>query len=227
MYGWCPFAIHKPIPPGANDPAIKPRAVILHVAVSLLGSLFSYFRYRSGGIESHFYITLTGKIEQYRSIYYEADANYRANPFAVSIETAGMGSGKWNRRQMAAIKKLLLWLKSEGIPLKKITDPYGSGVGYHTQFGAPSAWTPVAKSCPGPERIKQYHDVLVPWMRDAEEEEMALSDEDIDRIVKAIYNYRIEGLLGPWGLPVRTRRSRTVRAMLQAMYNQLVPKVKK
>jgi hypothetical protein len=42
----------------------------------------------------------------------------------------------------------------------------GAGVGYHTLFGAPGAWTPVAKSCPGPKRKVQFHDWLVPWMKD-------------------------------------------------------------
>lgn len=161
----CPFAVHKLIAPGANDPAINARAVVLHVAVTGASSLFDYFRYRSGGIESHFYIRYDGTIEQYRDTAYEADANFEANGFALSVETAGFAEGKWNRRQMRAIKKLLLWLSEEhNIPLVKIMDPFGSGVGYHVQFGSPGPWTPARKSCPGPNRILQYHDELVPWM---------------------------------------------------------------
>lgn len=158
----CPFAEHKLIEPGSNDPVITPRAAVLHVAVTDAWSLFDYFKHRSGGVESHFYITWRGKIEQYRDTYYEADANWRANGFAVSIETQGWGGGTWNRAQRRAIKRLLLWLHEEhGIPLRKIKRWSGSGVGYHSQF---VEWSPVAKSCPGIYRIAQFHDELVPWM---------------------------------------------------------------
>jgi len=158
----CPFAEHKLIPPGSNDPAITPRAAILHIAVTDAWSLYDFFKFRSGGIESHFYVTWRGKIEQYRDTEFEADANYRANPFAVSIETQGWGNGRWNRRQLRALKRLLLWLHEEhGIPLRKPGRWYGAGVGYHSQF---PEWSPVAKSCPGPYRVMQYNEDLVPWM---------------------------------------------------------------
>lgn len=161
----CPFAKHKLIPPGSNDPPIDARAAVCHVDAGGAETLYSYFRYRSGGVESHFHIRWTGVIEQYRDTDRQADANLGANDFAVSIETQGFGNGKWRKRQLRSLKRLLRWLHEvEGIPLRKIGDPYGSGVGYHVQFGAPGPWTPVAKSCPGPKRIKQYENVLVPWM---------------------------------------------------------------
>ena len=168
--GFCPFATNRNIPPGSNDPAITPRVAILHVDAGNAESLYDYFKNRSGGIESHFHIKKTGEIEQYRSIYYQADANLDANDFAVSIETQGLGSGEWNDNQLASIRRLLLWLNDEaGIPLRKIQYWDGSGVGYHTLFGAPSHWTPVAKSCPGPERKVQFEQILVPWMREDDE----------------------------------------------------------
>lgn len=161
----CPFATQKLIAPGSNDPKIRARAAVLHVDAGGSASLFDYFFRRSGGIESHFHIKWTGEIEQYRDTAYQADANHLANDFAVSIETQGFGSGKWNKRQLRSIKRLLLWLnEAHGIPLEKIAVWDGSGVGYHVQFGAPGPWTPVAKSCPGPERIKQFDLELVPWM---------------------------------------------------------------
>ena len=159
-----PPATKKLIPPGSSDPRIKARIAILHVAASLATSLFTWFR-KSGGIESHFFVTLTGKVEQYRDTDWQADANLDANDFAISIETAGLGSGSWNKRQLAAIKKLLLWLhETHDIPLVQVPAWNGAGVGYHVQFGAPGPWTPVAKTCPGPKRIEQFKRVLVPWM---------------------------------------------------------------
>lgn len=161
----CPFAVNKLIPPGSNDPRIRARAVVLHVAATRASSLWGYFAHRSGGIESHFYIRLSGVIEQYRDTDWQADANLKANDFAVSIETAGLAGGRWNRRQRKSIKRLLLWLHEvHGIPLEKIAAWDGEGVGYHTQFGAPGPWTPYAKTCPGPRRIVQYNRWLVPWL---------------------------------------------------------------
>lgn len=165
--GFAPFAIDRNIPPGANDPAIIPRVVILHVDAGNASSLYEYFGARSGGIESHFFVKRNGLIEQYRSIYREADANHLANPFAVSIETQGYGEGEWNAAQIEGINRILSWLYVEtngGIPLTKCPTWNGAGVGYHVQFGAPGKWTPVAKSCPGVSRIKQFNDVIVPGL---------------------------------------------------------------
>lgn len=176
MSGWYPKAIRKEIRPGTNDPAIKPVGVILHVAVSESASLFPYFNGPSDGIESHFYVRRDGTVEQYRDAGHEADANYKANSFVeggvrkgyLSVETQGMEHGKWTADQMASIKALVLWASKEhGIPLRKCRDPRDAGIGYHTLFGAPSAWTPVSKSCPGPDRKKQFHDELVPWLAKA------------------------------------------------------------
>lgn len=161
----CPFAKHLLIPPGSSDPAIVPRVAVLHVDAGGASTLFHYFRDRSGGIESHFYIRWDGVIEQYRDTGFQADANLAANDFAISIETQGFGNGRWTKAQIASIKRLLLWLKSQhGIPLVRCTGPFGAGVGYHVMWGAPGPWTPVAKSCPGPNRITQFNEVLVPWM---------------------------------------------------------------
>lgn len=163
--GFAPFAIDRNIPPGANDPPITPRVAILHVDAGNAASLYEYFGKASGGIESHFYVKRNGLIEQYRSIYREADANYRANPFAVSIETQGYADGTWTAAQIEGINRILVWLHTEaGIPLVKCPKWDGAGVGYHIQFGSPGKWTDKAKSCPGPDRIKQFNNVIVPGL---------------------------------------------------------------
>ena len=163
--GFYPQAIIKNIPPGANDPAITPRLAILHVAVSEGASLHDYFATRSGGVESHFYVRRDGTVEQYRSIYFQADANLDANDFAVSVETQGMGAGEWTAEQLTAIKRLLVWLhKTAGVPYEVCQTWDGHGVGYHVMFGAPGPWTPSAKTCPGPDRIKQFKTTLTRWL---------------------------------------------------------------
>lgn len=198
--GLYPGAVKKLIKPGVNDPEIKVVGAILHVDAGNVQSLYNYFNGPSGGIESHFHIRKDGVVEQYRDTGWEADANLKANSFVeggvrkgfVSIETQGHEKGEWNGRQMAEIKKLLTWLsETHDFPLRKCPGPFKSGVGYHILFGAPGPWTPVAKSCPGPDRIKQFNDVIIPWMKDGstsptqEEKDMALSKDDIDSIWNA------------------------------------------
>lgn len=169
---WYPKAVRREIRPGANDPAIKVVGAILHVDAGNASSLFGYFNGPSDGIESHFHVRKDGVVEQYRDTGYEADANYKANNFIeggvrkgyVSIETQGYEAGEWTPAQLDAIKALLKWLAAtHDFPLRKCRDPRDPGVGFHTLFGAPSAWTPVSKSCPGPDRKRQFERVLVPW----------------------------------------------------------------
>jgi hypothetical protein len=167
-------AVWKPLPVASNDPPIRPIGFILHVSAVDVPSLFEGFKRRTDGIESHFHIAKDGTIEQYRDTEREADANYKGNSFIVngerqgfiSIETQGLGAGEWTLRQLDSIKKLLKWgQEKHGIPIRKTPGPFSPGTGYHVMWGAPGAWTPVAKSCPGPDRIKQFNDVLVPWMK--------------------------------------------------------------
>lgn len=178
-----PFAEKKLIPAGDNDPRINARIGILHVDAGNASDLHDYFDGPSGGIESHGHIRKDGHLYQYRDTAFQADANHHANDFALSWETQGFGEGEWTDEQIEMIKRVMLWCKEKhGIPLREVTswdDPKG-GWGYHTLFGAPSQWTPVAKSCPGPDRKKQFHAVLVPWMNsnptDIKEDDVAYSD---------------------------------------------------
>lgn len=171
--GFLPGAIAKPIAPGANDPTIKPVGLVLHTAVSKSSSLFDFFRTKSGGIESHFYVRSDGVIEQYRSIFREADAQLDGNSFTldgklcgfVSVETEGLASDLWTDAQLAAIKKIAFWVHSQSAFPWRVCPAWNSpGIGYHTMWGSPSHWTPVAKSCPGPKRILQFRSVIVPWI---------------------------------------------------------------
>lgn len=183
-----PAALKRLIPPGSNDPRITATQVILHVAVSEQASLYDYFARRSGGIESHFYIRRDGTVEQYRDTGWQADANYSANVRAISVETQGMAAGEWTPEQLAAIEALLTWAHEvHGIPLRKCPADDAPGVGYHSQF---RTWSPVAKSCPGPDRIKQFDRVLVPWMSQPEGDDM--TPEDIQKIAAAVLDAEVE-----------------------------------
>src|SRR5690242_1025758 len=160
---WYPSAVRKNIPPGPNDPPIKARVVILHVAATEADSLYNYFNGPSGGVESHFYVKYDGSVEQYRDTSVQADANVMANDFAISIETQGLANGTWTDAQLASIKALIAWCHAtHGVPLSVPKTWDGSGVGYHILFEA--QWDQRGASCPGPNRIKQFNNELVPWM---------------------------------------------------------------
>ena len=186
---WYQGATKKNIPPGPNDPPIKPRVVILHVADTEATSLHDYFNGPSGGVESHFYILRDGSVEQYRDTAYQADANVMANDFAISIETQGLADGTWTDAQLASIKALILWCHTtHGIPLVKCPKWDGSGVGYHILFM--QQWAGGPRACPGPDRIQQFNSVLVPWMAaGGNGDDMSAAD------VKAVNDYTAALLL--------------------------------
>lgn len=170
---WYPLAKKRVIAPGPNDPPIEVIGAILHVDAGDSKDLFDYFNGPSKGIESHFHIPKTGPVLQYRDTHYEADANLKGNAFIASngrrygyasIETQGLEKGEWNPHQLDNIKAVLKWLsETHGFPLRVCKSSTHPGVGYHVMWGAPGAWTPVSKSCPGPDRVRQFHEVLVPW----------------------------------------------------------------
>jgi hypothetical protein len=157
----------------ANDPPIIPRLLIFHVDAVNADSLFNWFNGPSNGIESHGFIPRsdTNDNEQYRDTEREADANFRANSWtvdgkrygAISIETGGLGPGTWNPRQIHDIKATIKWAHDEHDIPYVVPDKYrGRGVGYHTLH---PEWSNVSgKTCPGPDRIRQFRDIIVPWM---------------------------------------------------------------
>lgn len=166
--GFMPGSIDKEIPPGANDPSIVPVGVALHVAVYEGDSLEGIFKNRNG-IESHFYVRYDGRIEQYRSIYREADAQTEGNSFMyegvragmVSVETEGHGPGLWTPNQLSAIRMIISWVHLQNNFPRQVCPAWNKpGIGYHSLF---DEWNPASKSCPGPERIKQFYGNIVPW----------------------------------------------------------------
>ncbi len=184
------------IAPGANDPRIDAVGILFHVAVNEGPSLYDYFAHRSGGIESHFYIRRDGTIEQYRDTAYEADANGEGNSFGsprrgfLSVETQGMEFGRWTDEQVASLKRLTVWAAHEhGFPLVKATAWDGHGVGYHRLY---REWNKNGHTCPGPDRVAQFNEVFVPWLRsgaDMEDDPLAKYDEDdLKRIVREAFD---------------------------------------
>jgi hypothetical protein len=180
----CPFADTRwLIRPGANDPRITARIAILHSDGGNAENLGPYFDGPSGGIESHFHISKSGHLYQYRDTDWEADANYRANPFGISIETQGTGYEEWTEAQIVKIVRLLKWLNTtHQIPLRLCDTWDGAGVGWHIQFGSPGPWTPSSKICPGPKRITQIGTTIIPALKG--DWFVMATEEDLRRIIR-------------------------------------------
>lgn len=190
-----PHAAVRLLPESSRQPAIQPRAIILHSAAGR-GSLYGFFR-GSSQLESHFWVSSTGLVEQYIDTEVRADANRNANNFAISIETESsvQATERWTPAQADAIVRLCVWLCDvHNIPKRQIDTPTGSGIGWHIMFGAPGPWTPVAKSCPGPARIVQARDEIIPAVRRTDQSDpykppapkgflMALTDKEQDELL--------------------------------------------
>ena len=150
-----------------------PRVLIFHTMVGHLAGTDAMF-HRDGytGTESHFGVggpwepgDLDGAVWQWQSLDRQADAQNAGNAYATSIETADGGKPErpWTDKQLAALVGLTTWwCRQTGAPARIVAGPGESGIGYHAQF---QAWAPDGRPCPGPVRIKQLRDVVIPRVR--------------------------------------------------------------
>lgn len=156
----------RPLPENRTQPASDIRITLLHSIVGSAEGAYGFFL-NSTKLESHFIIKKNGHIIQCINTDRSADANYKVNRIAISIETEDNGNPNtdpWTNEQIESILWLLEWiLKAHpGMTRKECVAEFGNGLGYHTKMGAPSAWTPVRKTCPGTIRIKQFKDTILP-----------------------------------------------------------------
>jgi hypothetical protein len=133
------------------------------------GSLFAYFSglaklppsadlYHVG---AHFQVAKSGAIEQYVDTDLAIGHAWDASRFAVGIETEDDGdpSTPWTAAQTRSIVALLAELK---IPGKLLLEAASDGVGWHQFY---PSWNKSAHNCPGPVRVAQIRDVIIPWLK--------------------------------------------------------------
>lgn len=194
---WYPDAVRKVISPGPNDPPVRIIGAVLHVDAGNSTSLFDYFNTKSGGVESHLFIPKAARVEQYRDTAFEADAQWQGNSWIdpatgdrvgyLSIETQGYADGEWNQYQLDTIKKVLTWASvTHKFPLQVCKTPTSPGVGYHIMFGSPGPWTNVSKVCPGPNRVRQFENILAPWFKGAPAVGKVDDLANADEVLKAV-----------------------------------------
>ncbi len=158
-----PDALWLPIPENDTQGRSRKTQVILHSAVGPK-SLYRYWQREGVNVESTLWVALDGDSEQYLDSEVHADANRTANARAISVETADDGNPDqfgWTPPQIETLANICAWAHDvHGIPLARCASHDAPGIGFHTMWGAPSPWTPVAKTCPGKARIPQFPDVL-------------------------------------------------------------------
>lgn len=145
------------------DPYITPTTVIGHTAVSAQPAPGPG---PHNGLEWHFYIDETGLVVQRRDTEIQADANYRANAFAISFESWDDGDPAnvpWTDAQVAAIVRLLVWCHTTHGIIPHVPGAWDSGgMGVHRDF---PEWDYPYHSCPGDLRAAQWTDVILPQVQ--------------------------------------------------------------
>jgi hypothetical protein len=180
----------RPLPDHGGEPAITMRTVIHH---SIVGSAEGAWQYFASGtaIESTFIVKKSGYFWQIMSLGEQADANFRANAFAGSIETEDNGdpdTDPWTPAQIDT----LVWLSLEmrrlrpAIARRKCRRWDDAGLGYHILF--PNEWSNVpGKTCPGRIRIQQWERTVLPrYLGGPVEEDTDMTSEQA-RQLKAVY----------------------------------------
>jgi hypothetical protein len=211
-----PGATWRPLPENETQSKIRPTQIILHTAVDAPGPtrLERYFARVDVTVESHFWVPLHRDIVQMMDTEVRADANYRANrradgTGAISIETEDEGDPigvPWTKHQIDAIVAILLWAHIvHGIPMVKCAGPASPGIGYHAMWGAPSAWTPArGKTCPGPTRIAQFRDTILPRVQG--EQETGMNEDQARDFANACYGAIVHRPADQGGLDFWTER---------------------
>ncbi|MEM9608168.1 MAG: hypothetical protein AAGA99_12155 [Actinomycetota bacterium] len=169
------------LPENATQRRIVPTQGIAHTAVDAKGRtrLWRYFGRSDVHAETHLWFPFSGPPVQMMDTEVEADANRLADARAVSWETEDDGDpvgNPWNDHQLEQQAQFMVWLhQRHGIPAVQI--PFGDdrapGFGWHAMHGFDD---PIAqtgrrdnpwsffrgKTCPGPTRIRQFVDELLP-----------------------------------------------------------------
>jgi hypothetical protein len=191
---WLSGAVKRPLSAKQTQPPLHHKDIIcIHTMVGYLTSTETMFD-EGGytGTESHFGIGgiwgpdkdkgYDGRVEQFQDTDYTADANYKGSWHVISIECADNAPKLPSQivaltpKQVDSVVNLIVELcRLYDIPPVLIPDtkPTRRGLAYHFQ-GAPAnlvpggeLWTAAGHECPGPVRIKQFKEVIIPRVRAA------------------------------------------------------------
>lgn len=169
----------RPLPENEEAPAKSDAriAFILHSAVGS-SSPWGYFARESTRTESTGWTGLDGDSEQFLGLNKRADAQWDANPWAWSWETADNGhpdTFKWTPAQCEELARIMAWLHvNKGLPLRLCRTWDDNGVGWHRMF---PEWNRNGHTCPGTVRVKQVPAILARATAIVEEMSMPSVDD--------------------------------------------------
>lgn len=188
---WFPGAIKLELEPESDaQPAIVPTQLIVHSLAAPWDEHRTYEYWRdSTNLESHFAVDYDGSMGQFIGTQTRADANAAANlrpdgTGAVSAESASNvnSTDPWTPAQIESLIRLGAWLHEvHNLPLRICRTASDPGYGYHSLF---PQWSTNGTACPGPARIKQFHDVVFPGIvaRAKGETTVTLTDKEIEAV---------------------------------------------
>ncbi|MCR1980965.1 N-acetylmuramoyl-L-alanine amidase [Cellulosimicrobium cellulans] len=217
-----PGAHWMPIANNVGGVRSRTRAVVLHVDAGGAESLYGWFSNPAALASSHFYVTYSGRVEQYIDTDRIAWTQREGNASCIGIETQGRGDGAWTAAQLSALARLVVWLcQYYSLPISdmRTSRPDAVGVGMHRYGVDPwrvangEVWGPTGKVCPGEQRVAQFAGLLdsarrlPPPLRDWRGDEMAII-------------YRAAGERTPYG--VFGHNGGWVELSSRAEYNNLI-----
>lgn len=151
-----PGASQHPVP-YPTPSLVEPLGLVLHVQQGN-NSLAGYFANPNNGVLSHFWISKTGVVEQYKDGAHQSWAQMAGNATYHSVETEGFANEPLTTQQVSALADLYEWgHQTFGWALKLAEKPGDPGFAWHGMGGA--LWGGHT-GCPGDLRKPQRADVL-------------------------------------------------------------------
>lgn len=152
----CPFAVYRPID-SHSGPMSHDSGLVEHITTNDFDP-YGFFSNTANEASSHFWISLTGGLEQYFDLALRSWAQAGGNDGWASCEIAGKVGTLKNPAQVETLAKLFAWGHGvAGWPIQASDDPSRGGLGWHGMGG--SNWGGHT-SCPGSQRVAQRGDVL-------------------------------------------------------------------
>jgi hypothetical protein len=150
-----------------------PRVLVLHSMAGLLAGVDAAPAAKGRCARYHFGVggpwdgaSLDGAVWQWQQL-------TPGRPTSVDTSDGGDPLRPWSSRQLAALVDLgAWWCRQTGHPSRLVRSATEPGIGYHAQFGE---WNPDGRICPGPTRIAQLHDVVIPRIATALTQEVPVS----------------------------------------------------